>query len=87
MKSNTVEMMWPGRAARLSLDIHLTESGILVWFRDVLQQIAREPPARHAALDLAETSSGIGVFDIDLRTRTVRGTEQFFRNLGVPLIQ
>ena len=78
-----VETMWPGRAARLSLDIHATASGTLVWFRDVLRQIAREPHARHAALDLAETSSGIGVFDIDLRSQTVRGTEQFFRIMGL----
>ncbi|MGH6684680.1 MAG: PAS domain S-box protein, partial [Pseudolabrys sp.] len=35
------------------------------------------------ALELAESSSGIGIWDADLRTQTVRGTSQFFRVMGM----
>jgi PAS domain S-box-containing protein len=36
------------------------------------------------ALALAEESAGIGVWSIDLTTRRVRGTAQFFRIMGLP---
>jgi len=35
------------------------------------------------ALTLAEQSAGIGVWSIDLTSGTVRGTAQFFRNMGL----
>jgi PAS domain S-box-containing protein len=35
-------------------------------------------------LELAERSAGIGIWDMDMRTGLVRGTAQFFQNLGLP---
>jgi PAS domain S-box-containing protein len=83
--SCAIETMWPGRASHLDLDIHATRSGLLVYFRDfsVRLGIARQVRQRHEALDLAESSSGIGVWDTDLKTQTVRGTDQFFRIMGL----
>ena len=61
-------------------------SGILIWFRETSDNplVPAEGDEPHVALDLAESSSGIGVWDVDLKTQTVRGTEQFFRIVGLP---
>jgi len=39
---------------------------------------------RDEILTMAEQSAGIGVWDIDLATETVRGTPQFWRLTGLP---
>jgi hypothetical protein len=84
--SRTVETSERSHGPRVALAIHWTISGILIWFREIgdvpLNPV--ESTDRHEALDLAETSSGIGVWDVDLRTQTVRGTQQFFRIMGLP---
>jgi PAS domain S-box-containing protein len=48
-----------------------------------LTSIARSSRERDELLALAEHSAGIGVWDIDLTTGTARGTEQFFRIMGL----
>jgi PAS domain S-box-containing protein len=48
-----------------------------------LTSIARSSRERDELLSLAERSAGIGVWDIDLATGTARGTEQFFRIMGL----
>jgi PAS domain S-box-containing protein len=48
-----------------------------------LSAIARSSRERDELLSLAEHSAGIGVWDIDLATGTARGTEQFFRIMGL----
>src|SRR5262245_36074185 len=37
----------------------------------------------HESLELAESSAGIGVWDVDLATGMVRGRPQFFRVMGL----
>src|SRR3954449_6577703 len=39
---------------------------------------------RDEILTMAEHAAGIGVWDIDLETQTVRGTPQFWRVMGLP---
>jgi PAS domain S-box-containing protein len=48
-----------------------------------LSDIATSARERDELLSLAEQSAGIGVWDIDMRTGTTRGTEQFFRIMGL----
>ncbi len=43
-----------------------------------------ELTARDELLVLAERSAGIGIWDMDMKSQLVRGTPQFFRNLGLP---
>ena len=45
--------------------------------------MAADLEGRRAALALAEGAAGIGVWDVDLRTQTLRGTDQFFRLMGL----
>ena len=62
--------------------------------RDALWLIMRDPSSRQVIeqqlrdrdeiLTMAEQSAGIGVWDIDLATQTVRGTPQFWRVMGLP---
>jgi PAS domain S-box-containing protein len=47
----------------------------------LLEQQLRE---RDEILTMAEHAAGIGVWDIDLATQTVRGTPQFWRVMGLP---
>src|SRR3954464_1304381 len=47
----------------------------------LLEQQLRE---RDDILTMAEHAAGIGVWDIDLETQTVRGTPQFWRVMGLP---
>jgi PAS domain S-box-containing protein len=49
--------------------------------RQAIEQQLRE---RDEILTMAEQSAGIGVWDIDLATQTVRGTQQFWRVMGLP---
>src|SRR3954447_2678887 len=48
---------------------------------ELLEQQLRE---RDEILTMAEHAAGIGVWDIDLGTQTVRGTPQFWRIMGLP---
>ncbi len=71
----------------IELDIHPDPAGgVSVFVRDVgarwrLEEQLRE---RDEQLRLAEHSAGIGVWDIDVASDTVRGTSQFFRIMGLP---
>ncbi len=47
----------------------------------LLEQQLRE---RDEILTMAEHAAGIGVWDIDLESQTVRGTPQFWRVMGLP---
>ncbi len=47
----------------------------------LLEQQLRE---RDELLTMAEHAAGIGVWDIDLESQTVRGTPQFWRVMGLP---
>jgi len=44
---------------------------------------ADDTVSRYELLALAEQSAGVGIWDIDLATDTVRGTPQFFRIMGL----
>ena len=48
---------------------------------NLLEQQLRE---RDEILTMAEHAAGIGVWDIDLDSQTVRGTPQFWRVMGLP---
>src|ERR1700688_2413254 len=55
---------------------------------DLRQEVARleaELRERDERLHLAEVSAGIGIWDIDVGSDTVRGAAQFFRIMGVAL--
>jgi PAS domain-containing protein len=84
--SRKIETSWRAHGPRVALVIHLTSSGLLIWFHETsdIRPSPTDSDGRHEALELSESSSGIGVWDVDLRTQTVRGTEQFFRIVGLP---
>ena len=50
-------------------------------YRQFLESELRD---RSEKLALAEASAGVGIWDIDIAAQTVRGTEQFFRLMGLP---
>src|SRR4051794_5020462 len=56
-------------------------AGTLATRSTLLEQQLRE---REEILTMAEHAAGIGVWDIDLETQTVRGTPQFWRVMGLP---
>src|SRR3954447_595523 len=56
-------------------------AGTLATRSTLLEQQLRE---REEILTMAEHAAGIGVWDIDLETQTVRGTPQFWRIMGLP---
>jgi PAS domain S-box-containing protein len=69
----------------VEINIFPSPSGLSVYFRDIgertrMEQALRE---RDEILSLAERSAGIGVWDVDLASGTVRGTPQFFRLFGL----
>jgi PAS domain S-box-containing protein len=71
---------------RIDIHIHANPAGLWLYLRDVsvrcsLEQQLRE---RDDLLTLAERSAGIGIWDVDLPTETVRGTPQFWRVMGLP---
>ena len=60
--------------------------GLLVHIRDISERrrMERDLRERDDLLTLAEQSAGIGVWEIDLATDTVRGTPQYYRIMGLP---
>ena len=80
-----LETISPVRGVPVDMDIVPARPGLLVFVRDLtrLRQVESELRARDDSLTLAEESAGIGVWDIDLASDTVRGTPQFFRNMGL----
>lgn len=71
--------------APVEVNIIPRANGLSVYFHDISarRRMERELRERNEILDLAETSAGIGVWDMDMATRTVRATPQFFRILGL----
>jgi PAS domain-containing protein len=65
----------------IKLDIYPYREGLWLILRDLSsrQAIEQQLRERDEILTMAEQSAGIGVWDIDLATRTVRGTRQFWR--------
>jgi PAS domain S-box-containing protein len=69
----------------IELDVHPHAEGVALFVRDVgarwmLEEKLRE---REALLRLAEESAGVGVWEIDVASDTVRGTPQYFRIMGL----
>src|SRR4029077_10133019 len=60
--------------------------GLLVHIRDISERRRMESALRERddLLTLAEQSAGVGIWEIDLATDTVRGTTQYYRILGLP---
>src|SRR3954466_2714971 len=56
-------------------------AGMIAVRNALLEQQLRE---RDEILTMAEHAAGIGVWDIDLKGQTVRGTPQFWRVMGLP---
>jgi PAS domain S-box-containing protein len=80
-----IETVSPLVGAPVEINVFPSPSGLSVYFRDVsgrrrMEQALRE---RDEILSLAERSAGIGVWDVDLATGTVRGTPQFFQLFGL----
>jgi len=68
------------------LDIYPHREGLWLILRDLSsrQAIEQQLRERDEILTMAEQSAGIGVWDINLATQTVRGTPQFWRVMGLP---
>jgi PAS domain S-box-containing protein len=71
--------------AAVEINIFPRAGGLSVYFRDISarQRMERELREREETLSMAETSAGIGVWDMDMTTHTVRATAQFFRIVGI----
>jgi PAS domain S-box-containing protein len=66
----------------MSVDRPTSDSAAALAARSkLLEQQLRE---RDEILTMAEHAAGIGVWDIDLESQTVRGTPQFWRVMGLP---
>jgi len=69
------------------VELHIQPApwGMGVYFRDITDRVAVEAELRerNATLTLAESTAGIGVWDLDLVSNMVSGTPQFFRNAGL----
>jgi PAS domain S-box-containing protein len=70
------------------LIVNPAAEGVWLRFRDVRARRAMEQQLRERddILTMAERSAGIGVWDIDLASGMVRGTAQFWRIMGLPVI-
>jgi PAS domain S-box-containing protein len=68
---------WP-RASEPQIDLARTHP------ERYQQFLEAELKDRSEKLALAESSAGVGIWDIDIAAQTVRGTEQFFRLMGLP---
>jgi PAS domain S-box-containing protein len=71
--------------APVELNLQPTPWGLAVYFRDITErrQMESELRERGATLTLAESTAGIGVWDVELASGMVRGTPQFFRIMGL----
>jgi PAS domain-containing protein len=80
-----LEMTWPPREIPLRVDVHAAGPCLHIYFRDAagFRDMKNELRTRHEILTLAEECAGIGVWDVDLKTLMLEGTEQFFRIMGL----
>ena len=72
--------------APVEINIFPRTDGLAVYFHDIStrKRMERALRERDEILSLAENSAGIGVWDMDMATRLVSATPQFFRILGLP---
>jgi PAS domain S-box-containing protein len=79
------EAYCPAAGLPLDLDIDPMPWGLAVTFRDIglRRQMQARLTERDELLALAENCAGIGVWEIDVVTDTVRGTPQFFAIMGL----
>lgn len=84
--SRQIEMIWPRNGVPLQVDIQAFTPCIHLYLRDIAsyRDLKDELRRSHEALMLAEQSAGIGVWDMDLKTQTMQGTQQFFKIMGLP---
>ena len=71
--------------APIEMDINPGAGGLVIFMRDVRDRwrLRQELAERDALLRMAEELAGIGIWDIDIATDMVQGTEQFFRIMGL----
>ncbi len=69
----------------LAITVLPSASGASIYCRDISGRLRTEKDLRERndLLMLAEQSAGIGVWDVDLASDTVRATPQFFRIMGL----
>jgi PAS domain S-box-containing protein len=81
----SIETYSPIVGAPVEINIFPRTEGLAVYFHDISarKRMERELRERDEILRLAETSAGIGVWDMDMSTHTVRATPQFFKILGL----
>jgi PAS domain S-box-containing protein len=84
-KCQRFETTWPPSTAPLNVEVHWTGRYLLIYFRDasMRRRTEMELRERRELLELAESSAGIGIWDIDLENQVVRGTDQFFAIMGL----
>lgn len=70
----------------IELNVFPRGDGLSVYFRDLSESARMEQALRERSelLRLAETSAGVGVWDMDMQSQTVRATPEFFRIVGLP---
>ena len=80
-----LETTWPPFTSPLDVEVHSTGRHVLVYFRDAStrRRVEAELRERRELLELAESSAGIGAWDVDLENQVVRGTHQFFVIMGI----
>ncbi len=85
-KSLRSEVTSPALGMLVEINVAPNSWGLLVHIRDISErrQMERALHERDDLLTLAEQSAGVGVWEIDLATDTVRGTTQYFRIMGLP---
>jgi len=83
--SSQFETVDPALGFPIEATIVANDTGAAVYFRDTTSrwQLTRAFRERDEMLTMAEVSAGIGVWDLDLGTGMLRGTEQFFRIMGL----
>jgi PAS domain S-box-containing protein len=71
--------------ATVEINIFPRADGLSIYFRDISgrRRMERELRERDEILGLAESSAGIGVWDMDMAAGTVRATPQFFSIIGL----
>lgn len=83
-KNSQFETTDPSRGISIELNIVASNAGASVYFHDrPTQQPAPTFSDNDEILAMAESSAGIGVWDLDLPTRMLRCTAQLFRMMGL----
>jgi PAS domain S-box-containing protein len=81
----SLETQWPPFQPPLDIEVRCTSRCLLIFFRDATtrRRIEEELRERRQLMELAESSAGIGVWDVDLERQLVHGTDQFFAIQGI----